>query len=60
MQVAVLGLGKMGGPIARRLLDAGHAVSVWNRTAGRAAALAEAGAEGSPRRGRHGRPRPSP
>jgi 3-hydroxyisobutyrate dehydrogenase len=45
VQVAVLGLGKMGGPIARRLLDAGHAVSVWNRTAGRAAALAEAGAQ---------------
>jgi 3-hydroxyisobutyrate dehydrogenase len=45
VQVAVLGLGKMGGPIARRLLGAGHAVSVWNRTAGRAAALAEAGAQ---------------
>jgi 3-hydroxyisobutyrate dehydrogenase-like beta-hydroxyacid dehydrogenase len=44
VQVAVLGLGKMGEPIARRLLDAGHAVSVWNRTAERAAALADAGA----------------
>jgi 3-hydroxyisobutyrate dehydrogenase len=52
VQVAVLGLGKMGGPIARRLLGAGHAVSVWNRTAGRAAALAEAGAQvlSSPRK----------
>ena len=44
MQVAVLGLGKMGEPIARRLLDAGHTLSVWNRTPGRAAGLAEAGA----------------
>jgi 3-hydroxyisobutyrate dehydrogenase-like beta-hydroxyacid dehydrogenase len=45
VQVAVLGLGKMGEPIARRLLDAGHALSVWNRTAERAAGLADAGAQ---------------
>jgi 3-hydroxyisobutyrate dehydrogenase-like beta-hydroxyacid dehydrogenase len=45
MQVAVLGLGKMGEPIARRLLDAGHTVCVWNRTAAKAAPLAEAGAQ---------------
>jgi 3-hydroxyisobutyrate dehydrogenase-like beta-hydroxyacid dehydrogenase len=44
VQVAVLGLGKMGEPIARRLLDAGHALSVWNRTPEKAAGLAEAGA----------------
>jgi 3-hydroxyisobutyrate dehydrogenase len=44
MQVAVLGLGKMGEPIARRLLDAGHALAVWNRTAERASGLADAGA----------------
>jgi 3-hydroxyisobutyrate dehydrogenase len=44
MQVAVLGLGKMGEPIARRLLDAGHELSVWNRTAERASGLAAAGA----------------
>ena len=30
--VAVLGLGAMGSRIARRLLDAGHDVVVWNRT----------------------------
>ena len=44
MQVAVLGLGKMGEPIARRLLDAGHELSVWNRTAERASGLVAAGA----------------
>jgi 3-hydroxyisobutyrate dehydrogenase len=45
VQVSVLGLGKMGEPIARRLLDAGHAVCVWNRTAARAEGLADAGAQ---------------
>jgi 3-hydroxyisobutyrate dehydrogenase-like beta-hydroxyacid dehydrogenase len=32
--VAFLGLGSMGAPMARRLLDAGHALHVWNRTPG--------------------------
>jgi 3-hydroxyisobutyrate dehydrogenase len=44
MQVAVLGLGKMGEPIARRLLDTGHELSVWNRTAERASGLVASGA----------------
>jgi len=44
VQVAVLGLGKMGAPIAQRLIDAGHDVSVWNRTVGRAAELVDQGA----------------
>ncbi len=34
--VAVIGLGAMGSRIARRLLDAGHDVVVWNRTPARA------------------------
>ena len=42
--VAVVGLGAMGGRIARRFLGAGHAVVVWNRTAERMAELAEVGA----------------
>jgi 3-hydroxyisobutyrate dehydrogenase-like beta-hydroxyacid dehydrogenase len=42
--VAVVGLGAMGSRIARRLLQAGHAVVVWNRTAERAAPLLELGA----------------
>lgn len=32
-RVAVLGLGRMGSPIAERLADAGHELSVWNRSA---------------------------
>jgi 3-hydroxyisobutyrate dehydrogenase-like beta-hydroxyacid dehydrogenase len=44
MQVAFLGLGKMGSPIARRLLVAGHQLTVWNRTHDRAQILASKGA----------------
>jgi 3-hydroxyisobutyrate dehydrogenase-like beta-hydroxyacid dehydrogenase len=36
MRIAVLGLGAMGSRIAGRLLDAGHDVVVWNRTAAKA------------------------
>ena len=36
MQISVLGLGAMGARIAARLSAAGHAVTVWNRTPGRA------------------------
>ncbi len=42
--VAVLGTGIMGGAVARRLLAAGFAVRVWNRTRERAASLADQGA----------------
>jgi len=42
--VAVLGTGIMGAPIARNLLAAGFPVQAWNRTAEKAAPLAEAGA----------------
>lgn len=50
-RVGFAGLGAMGGEIARRILDAGHDVAVWNRTPERAAPLREAGARwaGSPR-----------
>jgi 3-hydroxyisobutyrate dehydrogenase-like beta-hydroxyacid dehydrogenase len=44
LAVGVVGLGAMGGRIARRLLDVGHDVCVWNRTAGRAQALVGSGA----------------
>jgi len=45
MRIAIIGLGRMGRALAERLLDEGHEVSVWNRTAGRAGALQERGAQ---------------
>lgn len=44
MDGAVLGLGKMGVALAGRLLDAGHDLSVWNRSQGRADELTARGA----------------
>ena len=44
MRIAIIGLGRMGHALADRLLDDGHLVNVWNRTAGRAAPLQERGA----------------
>lgn len=44
MRVAFLGLGKMGSGMASRLLAAGHSLSVYNRTAERAAPFAKLGA----------------
>ena len=43
-RIAVLGLGAMGSRMAARLLAAGHELTVWNRTAVAAEALAAAGA----------------
>jgi 3-hydroxyisobutyrate dehydrogenase len=45
MQIGVAGLGAMGGAIAARLMEVGHQVTVWNRTAAKTASLAEAGAK---------------
>ncbi|MFD5467964.1 NAD(P)-dependent oxidoreductase [Kitasatospora sp. NPDC127059] len=42
--VTVIGLGPMGRAMARTLLTAGHPVTVWNRTAGRADGVVAAGA----------------
>jgi 3-hydroxyisobutyrate dehydrogenase-like beta-hydroxyacid dehydrogenase len=39
MEIAFLGTGLMGAPMARRLAAAGHAVRAWNRTATKARAL---------------------
>lgn len=44
MQIAFLGLGKMGFAMARRLLAAGHSLMVWNRTVEKAQELAAHGA----------------
>jgi 3-hydroxyisobutyrate dehydrogenase-like beta-hydroxyacid dehydrogenase len=43
-KVAVVGLGAMGSRIARRLLDSGHELVVWNRDPARTAPLTAAGA----------------
>jgi 3-hydroxyisobutyrate dehydrogenase-like beta-hydroxyacid dehydrogenase len=43
-KIAFLGLGMMGGRMAARLLEAGHEVTVWNRTSARAAPLVQLGA----------------
>lgn len=47
-QVSVLGLGTMGTALAGVLLDAGYAVTVWNRSAERAAVLVGQGATLAP------------
>ena len=44
MKIAILGTGHMGRAIGSRLLDKGHAVTVWNRTPGRAFELERRGA----------------
>ena len=44
MKVGFIGLGRMGSGMAANLLKAGHEVTVYNRTPGRAAALAAQGA----------------
>lgn len=44
MKIAFCGLGRMGVPMAARLLDAGHELRAWNRTPGKAGSLLDAGA----------------
>jgi 3-hydroxyisobutyrate dehydrogenase len=43
-KIAFLGLGSMGTPMATLLVNAGHDVTVWNRTKSRTTPLADAGA----------------
>ncbi len=44
-RVAFLGLGTMGAAMAANLARAGFALTVWNRTPGRAPELTELGAQ---------------
>ncbi len=44
MRISLLGCGLMGTPMSRRLLGAGLPLTVWNRTPGKAQALAAHGA----------------
>jgi 3-hydroxyisobutyrate dehydrogenase-like beta-hydroxyacid dehydrogenase len=48
MRIAVIGMGSMGRAFARRALERGHGVTVWNRSPGRAAAVVAEGAVEAP------------
>jgi len=45
MHIGVAGLGAMGAAIAARLMEVGHQVTVWNRTADKAKPVVDAGAK---------------
>jgi len=45
MKIGFIGLGRMGQGMASRILGGGHDLSVYNRTAGKSAELAKAGAK---------------
>jgi 3-hydroxyisobutyrate dehydrogenase len=45
MQIGVAGLGAMGGNVALRLMEVGHQVTVWNRSADKTKPIAQAGAK---------------
>src|ERR1700690_2305133 len=44
MKTGFVGLGRMGSAMARNLVEAGHALTVYNRSAGKSAALLALGA----------------
>jgi 2-hydroxy-3-oxopropionate reductase len=48
ISIAFLGTGLMGAPMAKRLLKAGHQVTVWNRTSAKAQQLENDGARVAP------------
>src|SRR6202158_2960354 len=48
MKIGIVGAGRMGTAIARRLLELGHQVQVWNRTRDHAQDACEAGAKWVP------------
>src|SRR6478735_3476043 len=47
MQLALIGLGRMGGNMARRLTAGGHQVVVWDRSADAVKAAAQQGSVGA-------------
>ena len=44
MQIGIAGIGKMGAAIAQRLIEAGHKVTAWNRSADKLQPVKDAGA----------------
>src|SRR3981081_3815520 len=45
MQLVLDGVGKMGAAIAHRLIEVGHTVTLWNRSADKLKAVTDAGAK---------------
>jgi 3-hydroxyisobutyrate dehydrogenase len=45
MRIGVAGVGRMGAAIAARLMEVGHEVTIWNRSADKVKPLTEAGAK---------------
>ncbi|MGH6684251.1 MAG: NAD(P)-binding domain-containing protein, partial [Pseudolabrys sp.] len=45
MHIGVAGLGAMGAAVSARLMEVGHQVTVWNRTADKTKPLADLGAK---------------
>ena len=48
MRIGVIGLGRMGAAMAARLIERGHEVSGWNRTAAKAESIAGLAVKASP------------
>src|ERR1700704_6480136 len=44
MRIGIAGIGNMGSRIGARLMEVGHTLTVWNRTAEKTKPLADAGA----------------
>jgi 3-hydroxyisobutyrate dehydrogenase len=44
MHIAIAGIGKMGAAMAQRLIEVGHDLTVWNRSAAKTKPIADAGA----------------
>src|ERR1044071_7378416 len=45
MQIGIAGLGRMGAAMALRLMEVGHALTVWNRSPEKAKPVTDAGAK---------------
>jgi 3-hydroxyisobutyrate dehydrogenase len=45
MRIGIAGIGRMGGAIATHLIEVGHEVTVWNRTADKVRPVVDAGAK---------------
>ena len=45
MHIGIAGIGNMGSNIGARLMEVGHTLTVWNRTAEKTKPLADAGAD---------------